>query len=912
MLLSSLVMVACSGSPETMISSARDYIQNKDLNAATIQLKNALQKDNQLPEGHFLLGWVYFEQENYQGASKELRRALDLNYPKDDVVPLLVRSLINEREYERITRDYSTITLQSPQAQARLETARGDALAGTKRYKEAAKAYKAALAANPDEPLARVGQARLKLANGELTQGQAEAEAIVASTPDVPEAQILLADTLLAQGKIREAVPALQAAAAARPNSINAHSALVMVLLSSGDYEAAGKELEVMRGISPDHPAVLYVEAYLAFRADRIDEARTKAMAVAQAAPGFLPGQLLAGTVLVRKDEYALAQTYLANVLEAVPGQPMARTLMVAALLGSGQVDRARDTLQPLLRGTLTTEQMGLAGRVYMASGDLVRAEDYFRRAATANPEDAKAQTQMAITHMLAGDSDRAIAELEKASHLDKDAIQADLAKVAIHMRRNEVDLALAAFKEIERKQPNEPQTYNLKGGLLAAKGDRDGAREAYEKALTLRPDFLVAVINLAQFDIAEGKPDQALRRFAPLVVPGSKNVDAMLAYANVLQTTGSKPADVQSVLERAVQTAPGQLAPNVALARFYLAQRDLPKARATAQQAATTWPNDTRALDVLAQAQIANKDYQQAIFTLSKLSSLQPKSPLPLLVLAEVQQASGDAAAAEESIKKALSVKPDDARAQRQMIVTLLTKKDYPGALKIAKAMQLQKGNAVLGYSLEGDTLIASGKTAESIKAYREAFKLGKQGEQFVRLHTVLIHGGQAAEAGKLADEWLKAQPQDRLGRTYLAERALADKRYTDARRYYQELVTLVPDNGLLMNNLAWVAFLAKDEQALALAEKANTLAPDNPAILDTLGTIQLDRGQNKEGLANIERAFKLAPNQSALHLSLAKAYARLGQREDARREAEIILSRAPAGSPVHTEVSALLQTLK
>jgi putative PEP-CTERM system TPR-repeat lipoprotein len=913
-LLSSLALGACSASPDQMISSARGYIQNKDLNAAAIQLKNALQKDDQLPEGHFLLGSVYFEQENYQGASKELRRAFKLNYPKDDVVPLLARSLVNEREFDLLVRDLGTVKLDSPAAQALLETARGDALAGKKQYKEAEQAYAAALAANPKETLARIGQARVKLVKGDLAQSQADAEAIVQAAPDVPEAWLLLADALLAQGKLTESVPALQAAAKAHPNSINTHSALLMVLLNSNDFDAAEKEVATMRGIAPNHPGVLYGEAYLAFRANNLEEARTKALAVAQTAPGFLPGQLLAGTVLVRRSEFSLAQTYLTNVLDAIPSQPMARTLLVAALLGNGQVERARDTLQPLLSSKyqLNAEQMGLAGRVYMANGDLARAEEYFQRAAVAEPENARAQTQVAITHMMEGDADRAISELEKASRLDPDAIQPDLAKIAIHMRRHEIDLALEAFKAVERKQPNEPQTYNLKGGLLAAKGDKDGARTAYEKAVSLRPDFLVALINLAQFDLADEKPDQALKRFAALVAPGSKNVDAMLAYADLLRATGGKASDIQTVLERAVQAAPGQLAPNVALTRFYLIQNDLPKARALAQQTSTSWPNDPRALDMLAQTQIANKDYQLAIATLGKLVSLQPKSPVPLLMLAEVQQANGDMTAAEASNRKALAVKPDDPRAQRQIIVTLLAKKDFPGALKIARAMQSQPGNAVLGYSLEGDVQLASSKTAEAIKAFREAYKQGKQGEQFIRLHTVLNHNGQATEAGQLADEWLKAQPKDLIGRSYLAERALVDKRYPEAKRLYQELVALAPRNVLLLNNLAWAAFQSKDEQALALAEKANTLAPDNPAVLDTLGNIQIERGKGKEGLANIERAFKLASNQGALHLSLVKAYARLGRNDDARREAGVILTRAPEGSPLHTEVSALLKTLK
>ncbi|MDR0717004.1 MAG: PEP-CTERM system TPR-repeat protein PrsT [Azoarcus sp.] len=911
-LLCALAFTACSGSPEKMIADARRYIDNNDYQSATIQLKNALQKNNQIAEGRFLLGWIYFIQEDYAGASKELRRAFELGYPPDDVVPYLVRSLIYEREFTKVTRDYANVTLRAPDRQALLEVARGDALTAQKKYSEARQAYAAALAANPQETLARVGQTRLKLIEGDAPGAQAEAKALTTSAPDVPETHILLADALLAQGKTHESEAPLKAAARARPNSLNAHAALTMVLLGNNNFEAAKAELETMKRLSPKHPAVSYAQAYLAFRAERLDEARTLAMDVARVAPGFLPGQLLAGMVLVRRNENALAQTYLGRVLEATPNQPLARTLMVASLLGSGQIERARDTLQPLLgRGNrLTPEQLRLACQIYIASEDLAHAEDYCRRASEADPNDPKARTQAGIVDMMAGNTERAMAELERASKLDPNAVQADLAKVAIHMRRREIDKALEAFKAIERKKPNEPQTYNLKGGLLAARGDRADARAAYEKALALRPDFLAAIINLAQIDLAEQKSEQALKRFEKLVGPDSKNADAMLAYASILKAAGGRAADVQNMLERAANAAPGQLAPNLALARFHLMQNDPAKARAAAQQAVASWPNDPRALEILGQAQMANRDYRQAAATAGKLASLLPKSPQPLLALANAQRAAGDTAAAEAAIKKALEIRPDDPQAQRQVIAGLLAKKDFAGALKVARAMQRQAANAVLGHSLEGDIQAASGKNPEAIAAYRQAFKLGGLSEQFVRLHAALLRGNQSGEAEKLAQTWLKTQPKDHVGRTYLAERAMTAGRYAESLLLYRELVGMAPGNALLLNNLAWVAFQVKDGQALAYAERAGALAPDNPAILDTLGTIQIDRGQTQQGLANIERAVKLAQDIPALRLSLAKAYARLGRRDDARREAEAVIARVPAGTPLHNDASALLGT--
>lgn len=76
---------------------------------------------------------------------------------------------------------------------------------------------------------------------------------------------------------------------------------------------------------------------------------------------------------------------------------------------------------------------------------------------------------------------------------MDDSAFQADLALVMAHLRRGETDKALEAHAQLERKQPGQPAgVHNLRGGLMLAKRDVPAARTAFEKALSLRPDYLL------------------------------------------------------------------------------------------------------------------------------------------------------------------------------------------------------------------------------------------------------------------------------------------------------------------------------------------------------------------------------------------------------------------------------------
>ncbi len=74
---------ACSkgGSTEQHLARANQFIASEEYKSAVIELKNALQQDNQSAEARYLLGKVYLESGDVLSAEKELQRALDLGWP---------------------------------------------------------------------------------------------------------------------------------------------------------------------------------------------------------------------------------------------------------------------------------------------------------------------------------------------------------------------------------------------------------------------------------------------------------------------------------------------------------------------------------------------------------------------------------------------------------------------------------------------------------------------------------------------------------------------------------------------------------------------------------------------------------------------------------------------------------------
>jgi putative PEP-CTERM system TPR-repeat lipoprotein len=905
------LLVACNDNPETMIASAKEYLAKNDTNAAAIQLKNALQKNGDLAEARFLLGRVNLEQGNVAGALKELRRAAERGYPEAQISSYLARALVQSGEFDKAIKDFEGRKLEDPVDQARLDAALGDAYLAKSDLKKARASYDAAVAADPANMTAPLGLARAKLFAGDADGALAGADANVAAKPDMAEAHALRARVLTMRKQDDAAIAAMEAAVKAQPSAVNYHFALVSMLLRQNQLEPAAARLEAMKKVAPKHPSTRYLQALLDLRNNKINEARDNAVEVTRLAPDFLPGRLLAGTIYVRLNQPALAQEHLGAVLSRAPRNSMARRMLATSQLVSGEPGRALTTLQPLLDAPqVDNATMTLAGRILIAKGEFDRAAEYFGKVAAADPEDASARTRLGVSRLMAGDAGQAFTDLEAASDLESDGGQADLALVLAHLRRGEFDKALAAQQQLESKQPDDPQTHTLKGGILLGKKDTAGARVAFERALKLRPDYVAAAVNLARMDIAEGHPAEARSRFETIVKANPKNVEAHLLLAELLAETGAPPAEVRSALDRASAANPAAIAPKIALTRHYLKEKEPKKALTVAQELASAHATDPQALGMLARAQLAAGEQQQAIASLNGLAGLLPQSPGPLLELSDLQRIAKDRVGAEQTLRKVLGFKPDLLEAQQRLASLMVEDKRMSDALGIARTVQRQRPKAAAGLLLEADIETAAGHWPQAAAALRKALERESSAPAAVKLHMVQTKAGKTADAEKTASDWLRAQPKDIVFRSYLGERALAERRFDDAEKLYQKVVELSPNNAQALNNLASIMGKRQDPKAIPIAERALKLAPNNPAILDTLGMLQVEQGK-EGGLENLLKAVSLAPDTAILRLNLSRAYLKLGRKDDARKELEGVLKQAAEGTPLHAEATSLKQGL-
>ena len=128
-----------------------------------------------------------------------------------------------------------------------------------------------------------------------------------------------------------------------------------------------------------------------------------------------------------------------------------------------------------------------------------------------------------------------------------------------------------------------------------------------------------------------------------------------------------------------------------------------------------------------------------------------------------------------------------------------------------------------------------------------------------------------------------------------------------------YRRVIALQPRNVIALNNLAYR--LAMDDgnldEALELAQRARTLAPDSAGVADTLGWVYHLRGDGAEAVKLLREAAKRAPNQPEIRLHAAFALAQTSALSEARGHLDAAL-KLDAALEGREDVQALSERLR
>ena len=433
-----------------------------------------------------------------------------------------------------------------------------------------------------------------------------------------------------------------------------------------------------------------------------------------------------------------------------------------------------------------------------------------------------------------------------------------------------------------------------------------------------------------------EGKHDEATKIVDALMKQDPKDPDVIAMHATLLLQTGD-PRQIKTViseLQPLAAKAPLNATLHYNLARAYLAageSQNLDQARINLQDALKADPRYTPAKLALAELEVARGQNSEAVQTADEILKSDPTN-LPaqllrsngLMRMGENQKAReqlfttvkmypqstdavfqvGQLEFIEKNYKQAEAafqglLQANDARGLPGLIETKVAEGAWDQAIQIAQS-QLKQSPDRGDYRLAlAKIYFRAGKFADSAAEYQTLIgKNPKVAELYVRLGEAKLNGNDINGAIDAFKKGRQAEPNNYLPVLELALLYNRSGRDDEARRTYEEVIKMQPDNVEALNNLAYLkADSGVDlDQALAYAQRAQQKRPNDPNVIDTLALIYIHKNLTDDSVRMLRDLVNKNPDNPIFHLHLAQALYQKGDRPQAKKELENALRNKPA----------------
>jgi tetratricopeptide (TPR) repeat protein len=163
---------------------------------------------------------------------------------------------------------------------------------------------------------------------------------------------------------------------------------------------------------------------------------------------------------------------------------------------------------------------------------------------------------------------------------------------------------------------------------------------------------------------------------------------------------------------------------------------------------------------------------------------------------------------------------------------------------------------------------------------------------------HSSLHQYPKAIESLLEAEELAQAAEKNRLTHFFYFQLGAAyerNRQYDTANTVFNKAIEMSPDYHNAMNYLGymWADINRNLDEAAKHIIRANELAPDNAAYVDSLGWLYYRQGKHREALAELQRAAELMKDEpdSTIHEHIGDTHQQLGQADEARAEWETSL---------------------
>ncbi len=474
-----------------------------------------------------------------------------------------------------------------------------------------------------------------------------------------------------------------------------------------------------------------------------------------------------------------------------------------------------------------------VVGDFYRRLGDTDAAIKEYRQGQAQDPKRKTVYLKRVVEALMARGRGSEAEEINR--QLLKDNPQDSFAKEiegSLLLDRGDLATAMVDLQAAVTADPHNPVNHYRLGlahkaravaDRAVAAGEVEQARQEFESALAIRPDFIQARLELARLEIAKGDYEAALKTAQQALAVDRSNLPAQIIESAALLAQ-KKTDEARQLLENLRSKTPDSPDVVFQLGRLNLVEQKYKEADQDFRRTYDLNPANIRGMTGLVESDLLQNKPDAAIQTLKAELAKNPERSEIKLLLADVEVRIGNL---------------DDAIADYQSIVDKLGKNS-----KARARIYVRLGEA---YRRKGDP-------ADAIQAFQKAREL---------------------------------LPDDETVLSSLALVLDAAQRWSEAIQVYNAAIKLAPNDGVSLNNDAFLlAEHGGDlDQALTMAQHATQLLPDYAEVSDTLGWIYLKKNLSDQAIDIFKRNVARQPNSSTYRYHLGMAWYQKGDKTQAHQ---------------------------
>ncbi len=736
----------------------------------------------------------------------------------------------------------------------------------------------------------------------------------------------------LEDGSLRPAFRSYTMVVENEPDNAEALTALSQIAFLSNDWESFERYATRAVEVAPDSVETRIIDLANRYRKSVVDEenlVRAQLLAQATELHDEAPDDKLLRRVLIdgnlQEGNFEAALQQIDKEIEDNPKDREIYELKVRILAQLGDNIGVEDELRRMVEVFPNDEEIqSFLVRALMSRGKVDEAEAFLReRIARAGDGDDEPYMSLVQFLKVQHGFDAALAELEKQIASRPDSHSLRMMRALMNFEAGNADIAIAEMQDLISREAGsenftvaEQQRYKgILAKMLSQNGNEVGARRLVEEILEqdssdsealkmqarwyVRDDDTNAAITALRTAMAENPNDpealtimawayeragdtQLMQDFLSLAVEASNNApDESMRYANALLAEGRND-QAEEILLSALRLQPSNPELLTNLGRFYLRQRDLPRARQVGEalrridtqlaQAAA----DGIELELIAQEQ----GTQEALDYLGEMAQSEDADQREKMSFLRGLLQDNQIDRAAEFVAELTEQEPDNDSYQYFLGVVQAAQSQFDEAKSTLNALTERSPKVVPAWQLLARLQAASGNPETAAATLERA----------------LTHVPGSAEL-----LWARASYFEIAGQI------------DDAISIYEKLYELNSDSVIAANNLAsMISTYKTDPESLVRARSIARRLKDSeiPAFQDTYGWILYRSGEVEAAMPYLERAAEGLGDDPLVQVHLGRAYLSQGRLDEARQQLD--RARAAAGPLANASVKENIESFE